>query len=123
MPRRVREDPAREDRILFEIVVDAYNETERAMSWYYYLQDKLKLPFTAKCRLPRAASPTTTHLEVVVLAMAPEDECMSEVHVIAKAGRSKLTVPLEQLECLSEDSESRQAVSDWHYWRARGYMY
>ncbi len=37
--KRVPEQPDREDRIAFEIVVDAYDETERAMGWYYYLQD------------------------------------------------------------------------------------
>jgi hypothetical protein len=34
-----------ENRIEMEIVVDAYNESERAMGWYYYLQDNLAMPF------------------------------------------------------------------------------
>jgi hypothetical protein len=37
----IKEDKAREHRIEMEIVVDAYNEIERAMGWYYCLQDKL----------------------------------------------------------------------------------
>ncbi len=35
---------AREHRVIDEIVVDAYNEVERAMSWYYYLEEKLEFP-------------------------------------------------------------------------------
>ena len=31
-------------RINMEMVVDAYNEEERAMGWYYYLEDRLHLP-------------------------------------------------------------------------------
>jgi len=31
-------DPEREKRIDMEIVVDAYNQQERAMGWYYYLE-------------------------------------------------------------------------------------
>lgn len=31
---KVKEDPKREHRITMEIVVDAYDEQERAMGWY-----------------------------------------------------------------------------------------
>lgn len=41
-------DEARENRIIMEVVVDAYDEEERAMGWYYYLDDKLMLPFQAE---------------------------------------------------------------------------
>lgn len=33
---RVERDETREERISMEAVVDAYNEEERAMGWYYY---------------------------------------------------------------------------------------
>jgi hypothetical protein len=29
-----------------EIVIDAYNADEQAMGWYYYLQYRLRFPFT-----------------------------------------------------------------------------
>ena len=41
----IKEDKIREHRILMEIVVDAYNEGERALGWYYYLEEKLSFPF------------------------------------------------------------------------------
>jgi Calcium binding len=117
------EQPDREDRILFDIVVDAYDETERAMGWYYYLQAALQMPFKAKCRSARATSPLTIGTETEVIAMAPEDECMSEVFVVVKFGASELSVPLAQLECKATDKETLEAVADWHYWIARGYQY
>ena len=123
MARRVPEDPTREDRILFEIVVDAYNESERAMSWYYYLQDQLQMPFAAVCRSVRATSPLKVGDDLEVLAMASEDDCMSEVHVVIKRGRSKLSVPLGQLESLSRNEDTSRGVADWHYWQKRGYEY
>jgi hypothetical protein len=49
MPR-TREQPDREERILNEIVVDAYGRSERALAWYYYLQDNLQFPLMAQCR-------------------------------------------------------------------------
>ena len=45
---RIEEDSDREDRIYDEIVVDAYNEYEKATSWYCYLTDQLSFPFKAK---------------------------------------------------------------------------
>ena len=45
MPQ-VKRDEIREERITMEAVVDAYNEDERAMGWYYYLDDRLQFPFT-----------------------------------------------------------------------------
>jgi len=35
----VKEEKDREERIIMEIIVDAYDEEERAMGWYYYLED------------------------------------------------------------------------------------
>ena len=123
MSRRVPEDKVREDRILFEIVVDAYDDTERAMGWYYYLQDQLQTPFAAVCRSARSTSPLRVGDKAEVLDMAPLDDCSSEVHVIIKYGRSRLAVPLEQLECRSSDERTCQGVADWRYWRSRGYEY
>jgi Calcium binding len=40
-------DPVRENRIDYEIVVDAYNEYEVAIGWLTYLQDHLKFPLEA----------------------------------------------------------------------------
>ena len=123
MPQRATEDQPREDRILFEIVVDAYNETERALSWYYYLQEKLQFPLAGKCRSIRSTSPLKKGQKLEVLSMAQEDDCMSEIMVTVKAGRSRIAVPLEQVGCESIDQDTCQGVADWHYWRARGYDY
>nr|WP_232230071.1 calcium-binding protein [Polaromonas glacialis] len=45
--KRIPEQPDRENRIAFEIVVDAYDAAERAMGWYYYLQDQLQVPVSS----------------------------------------------------------------------------
>ncbi len=74
-------DEDREERISMEIVVDAYGESERAMGWYYYLEDKLHTPFLARCVKERAISPLRVGDEVEVVGMAPEDECGREMFV------------------------------------------
>ena len=40
-----------------EVVVDAYDEQERAMGGYTYLKDKLAFPFQVWCITERRSSP------------------------------------------------------------------
>jgi hypothetical protein len=119
----VPEQPDRELRIICDVVVDAYNESERALGWYYYLQNEMRLPFKARCTSSRTTSPLKVGQEVEVVGQDGEDNCMSEVLVMVKFGKTTLSVPLAQLESLSDDADTRQAVSDWHYWVGRGYRY
>jgi len=114
---------AREDRITDEIVVDAYNETERAMSWYYYLEEKLQFPFKARCIASRTISPLKKGEEVEVVAMAEADDCMREMFVRIEFAGRKLGVPLAQLVPVGADADTREAVEDWRYWVTMGYEF
>jgi len=44
-------DQAREDRIYFEAIADANGPEEQVMGRWAYLDDKIKFPFAAKCRI------------------------------------------------------------------------
>jgi hypothetical protein len=46
-------DEGREERISTEVVVDAYDESERAMGWYYYLEDRLNFSFLCEAVVRR----------------------------------------------------------------------
>ena len=117
------DDPVREDRIAMEIVVDAHDEQERAMGWYYYLEEKLTFPFLAHCITKRAISPLRVKDEVEVIGMPGEDECQHEIFVTIRCERNGLAVPLSQLVVVSADSETTKAVEDWHYWVKMGYEF
>jgi hypothetical protein len=119
----VKEDPKREHRIDMEIVVDAYDECERAMGWYYHLEDHLRFPFAATCICRRATSPLKVKDKVEVLEMAPEDECEHEMFVMIRWDKEDLAVPLSQLKPIDVNVETSQVVDDWHYWVARGYRF
>lgn len=122
-PRLPALNRARERRIEQEIVVDAYNEEERALGWYYYLEDKLKFPFKARCVLLRPVSPLKKGEEIEVLGMAPEDDCMREMFVLVRFAGRKLGVPLVQLDPMKPDKATREAMGDWGYWAAMGYVF
>lgn len=120
MPKR---GPAREHRIDFEIVVDAYTSDERALSWYYYLEERLAFPFNARCISERSVSPLKKGEQVEVLAMPKEDDCMREPLVLIRFGSRKLGVPLGQLAAVGVGAETREAMEDWRYWMAMGYEF
>ncbi|NTW60113.1 MAG: calcium-binding protein, partial [Nitrospirae bacterium] len=44
MTKSAKKEPAREERISMEIVVDCYGPEEQATGWYYYLEDNLEFP-------------------------------------------------------------------------------
>ena len=120
---KMKKDPAREERITMQIVVDAYDEAERAMGWYYYLDDQLEFPFKARCFKERSISPLSVKDEVDVLKMAPEDECEHEMFVMIRWGKKQLAVPLSQLKPIAPEPQTKQGIEDWHYWVAQDYMF
>lgn len=121
-PRRSNE---REQRIEMEIVVDADGADERAMGWYYYLDDKLRFPFTATCIVKRTISPLRTGDEVEVIGMPGEEECSHKMFVSIRWDRKDgLAVPLSQLKPIDDtDEQTQQAIADWHYWVRMGYEF
>jgi hypothetical protein len=122
MPK-TKTNRAREQRIEMEIVVDAYGPEERAMGWYYYLEEKLAVPFQARVRTELPVSPLTLGDEVEVLGVAPDDVCGFEMYVWVRQPKRNLAVPLSQLSPLGNDRTINEAVADWHYWVSQGYQF
>ncbi len=120
---KAKRDPEREERITMEIVVDCYDESEQALGWFYYLQDKLQFPFTAQCIVKRAISPLRVKDEVEVIDMALEKECNHEMFVMIRWEKDGLGVPLSQLKPIAADKQTVQAVEDWLYWVKQGYQF
>jgi hypothetical protein len=59
--------------------------------------------------------------EVEVLGIAPEEECDGEMFVWVRRVGERIAVPLSQLQPLSKDQETQEAVGDWLYWVDRRY--
>ncbi len=121
MGKKGKKEPAREKRIDMEIIVDAYDASEQAMGWYYYLEEHLRFPFPATCIKKRAISPLKLKETVEVVGMPPEDECEKEMFVAILWQDRRFSVPLDQLQCLCRDRKTKEAVADWHYWIKQGY--
>jgi Calcium binding len=49
------------------------------MGWYYYLEERMTIPFKARCKLKRGIPPLCAGENVDVLGMAPEAESIRNV--------------------------------------------
>ena len=113
-------DEERDERIINEVIVDAYGPEEQALGWYYYLDRKMQFPFQARCITERTVSPLKDGEEVRVVGLADEQDCMSEMFVRIRWKDREFGVPLIQLEIIEPDRHTEQAVADWHYWFGDG---
>ena len=97
-----------------DVVVDAYDASERAMGWFGYLENELEFPFTAHCTERRAISPLQSGDEVEVVSMAPVDECAREIFVMIRWEHGGLGVPLSQLKRSGATAATEVAVAGEH---------
>ena len=121
--KKTAKDPDCENRIHEEAIVDAYGSEEKAMSWYYYLEGKLTLPFQARCIGSKATSPLRKGETVEVLRLAKEEACENDMLVQIKWQGRKMAVPLSQLAPMKPDKSTAEAIGDWHYWISQGYLF
>jgi len=89
---------------------------------YYYLEGKLDFPFLARCAARRSTSPLKVAAEAEVIGMALVEDCEHDMFVEMDWEGDELAIPLSQLEVISADDETREAVEDWLYWTKKGYQ-
>jgi Calcium binding len=118
-----RRDPVREERIRNEAVVDAYGPDEQALGWYYYLENRIRFPFQARCIATKAVSPLRKGETVEVRRLAPEDVCSTDMLVQVRWQGRTVAVPLSQLAGVRVDESTAEAIADWQYWVAQGYCF
>jgi hypothetical protein len=116
-------DRAREQRIENEILVDAYDEEERAMSWYYHAENEMQFPFPARCLRVDESSPLHKGEEVEVIGLPSEQSCRQELRVRVRWQGRTLAVPLAQLKPVKADRKTEQLIEDWQYWTRMGYQF
>ena len=121
--KKPKKDPIREERIHNDAIADANGPEEQVMGWYYYLDDKIRFPFQAKCVAAKIVSPLRKGETVEVRGMAPEDACSADMLVLIQWSGRTLGIPLSQLVAVDPDESTAEAIGDWHYWVAQGYCF
>jgi len=118
-----RKDAAREERIAMEAVVDAYDPEERAIGWYYYLENKVSFPFAVKCIAVDKRSPLELGERTTAVRMAGIEYCGHEMYVEIPWKSRTLAIPLSRIKPLNADDDTVEAIGDWHYWKKQGYTF
>ena len=118
-----RKNREREQRIDNEILVDAYDEEEHVLSWYYYAENEMQFPFPARCLLAEESSPLRKGEEGEVIGLPSEESCRQELRVRIRWQGRPLAVPLAQLKPLKTDRNTEQLIEDWQYWTRVGYQF
>ena len=122
--KRVSENKARERRIYNDVIVEAYESSDVIMCWLVYFENNLDFPFEAVCIESKKISPLRKGEKVTALELIDADENLGgDFFVIIEWGGRKMGVPLAQLKPLKTDQETKEAVEDWQYWKARGYRF
>lgn len=111
-------NPEREHRIFYEIIVDCYDEEEQKMGWYYYMEEKLHFPFEAQIIL-RKKNGTKTKQSVEVVQLSSDEEFGNDMTVEVCYDEIVLDIPLLQLLNIKADEASIQAIEDWRYWNSK----
>lgn len=120
--KQIPENKAREERI-GEITADANDMEEVMLGWFAYLDDSITFPFEAECIEQNQISPLHKGEKVVALELVSEEDSGTDFFVLIEWMGRKMGVPLAQLKPLKTDKETKQAVEDWQYWKARGYLF
>lgn len=115
MPRT--HDPAREHRILYEVIVDAYDEQEEYMGWYYYLAENLRFPTPATARLTlRGGKSETKPVQIVEVDPKSEEAPPVRLGIAEKgSGRVQYLSP-EEIVRLDTSPDNLKIINDWLYW-------
>jgi Calcium binding/IS66 Orf2 like protein len=87
------------------------------------MEDKIHFPFQAKCITAKVVSPLGKGTTVEVLRLAPDGACTGDMLVLIRWHDRNVAVPLSQLTAIDENESTDQAIADWQYWVAQGYLF
>jgi Calcium binding len=116
MPKNKNEEI--EHRIHYEIIVDAYDDHEVKMGWYYYMEEKLNFPFYATVEIKtRGGGKELKRVEVGELTC--DVEFGDDMTVGVSFDDYVHSVPLRSLIDIEADEDTLEAIGDWVYWREK----
>lgn len=110
--------------IMLEIVVDAKDDDDVAMGWFYYMQDELEFPFEAEMEAKNRRGEKSV-IEIDVLGLSSDNENNNSPEVILevseKGSERVMNVGISKLQNAKGDESTQNAVAVWKYWQAGKY--
>lgn len=108
------EERKREERIENEIIADCYNTKDQLSAWYYHLEQNMDFPFNATWENKHFDE----KVSVKAIRLSEFEICQDELDMLVEIefNGDAFSVPLFELSLPEANSETIEALADWHYW-------
>ncbi|NOQ63513.1 MAG: hypothetical protein GQ582_03260 [Methyloprofundus sp.] len=108
-------------RIDYKILLDCYDAYEQGQAWTLYLLDNINFPFSAEyignSKISLTAKQAINALELVNSEYASDEDLEFFIALVeVEVGDILYEIPLEDLQPLTADKVSRQAIEDWRFY-------
>jgi len=108
-------------KIDYEIIVDAYDEYEQSMGWFYFFEETLEFPFTATAQLKRRDGTTESkRVKLTGLVSKEEDFRDNDFNLEMEQGQYVRPIAYSALSDIRASDETLEAFEIWDFaWRGR----
>lgn len=107
-------------KIDYEIVVDAYDEHEVNMSWYYYFEETMEFPFVAETVI-KFRNGKKRLAKVDVLGLVKDSHFEESPDILFEVSPQDVDLVLEVrvsgLSNVKGPQEVKEAFLLWHFWK------
>ena len=110
-------DEVREQRIIYDVIVDCYDEDEQLMGWYYYMAEGLNFPIQAVANLALRGG-KTEQKEVQIVSVDPKSEQGNAIRLGITEGDSERVqyISPERFVSIQTSEANLDIINDWLYW-------
>lgn len=115
MPRT--HDEEREHRIIYEVIVDCYDDEEELIGWFYYFADNLEFPMeaTVKFRL-RDGGEELKKVKIMEIDPKSENGKSLRLGIVEGSDQRVHYISPEEIVSLNSSESNAQIINDWLYW-------
>ena len=109
------------NQIDYEIIVDAYNDVEVSMGWYYTFEKRLVFPFEATAQLKKKGGETESK-QVKIVGLHSKEEGFTERNFQLEMEHGGYIMPIDysKLSNIKADEETLEMFQIWDFW-VKGY--
>lgn len=116
MPPSTNEE--RQHRIDYEIIVDAYDDGEIYIGWYYYFAENLEFPIRAVAHLKKRNG-RKENIAIEIVEVASNEEEALKLGIVVPPLDFVFSIDVEDLFSVEASEEDLEILNDWLYWRKK----
>ncbi len=104
-------------QIDYEIIVDAYDDIEMSMGWYYTFEERLIFPFEATAQLKKKGGGAESKI-VQIVGLHSKEEGFTEKDFQLEMEHGGYIIPIDysKLSNIKADEESLEMFQIWNFW-------